>query len=234
MSLLYNIGYSTVFHTGSYHAYTTVASLNLQAKSGFSMMVNGPWPISYNRDLEPLSYFIADILLQEEPWLNVSTVCTFPEPWKERPAPRNKTDEKLPADDYVVTRYLGHYGHRLNGEVVISGGSPYSKMSFKLNSVGEGNLTLMSLNTSTFRMDFTAGLALVFGPSCTAQFDDISNDRFQKLQLMCLGSFDFQRGVSFLTDELPSPSAVELPVYSVPAILACLLLSSVFMSARLQ
>lgn len=223
-----------MFHTGSYHAYTAVASLYPQAKSGFFMMVNGPWPISYNRDLEPLSYFIADILLQEESWLNVSTVCTFPEPWKERPAPRNKTDENLPADDYDVTRYLGHYGHRLNGEVVISEGSPYSKMSFKLNSVGDGNLTLMSLNTSTFRMDFTGGIALVFGSGCTAQFDDISNDRFQKLQLKCLGSFDFQRGVSFLTDELPSPSAVVLHVYSVSAILACLLLSSVFMYARLQ
>lgn len=87
------------------------------------MFVNGPWPISYNRDLEPLSYFIADILLQEEHWLNVSTVCTFPEPWKERPAPRNNTDDKLPADDYDVSRYLGHYGHRLNGEVVINEGS---------------------------------------------------------------------------------------------------------------
>lgn len=193
------------------------------------MFVNGPWPISYNRDLEPLSYFIADILLREEPWLNVSTVCTFPEPWKERPAPRNNTDDKLPADDYDVSRYLGHYGHRLNGEVVISEGSPYSKMSFQVNSVGEGNLTLISLNTSTFRMDFTGGLALVFGSSCTAQFDDVSNDRFQKLQLNCFGSFDYQRGVSFLTDELPSPSAVEIPVYSVSAILACLLLSSVFM-----
>lgn len=83
-------------------------------------MVNGPWPIKFRTDLEPLSYILSDILLQEDPWLNVSTVCTFPEPWEEHPATKNQTEIEMPVDDYDATPCIGSYGHPIYGDIAIN------------------------------------------------------------------------------------------------------------------
>lgn len=214
-------GYKSVFHTGSLHAYSTVASLYPQAESGFFMIANGPWPIKFRTDLEPLSYILSDILLQEDPWLNVSTVCTFPEPWEEQPATKNKTEIEIPADNYDATPCLGNYGHRIYGGIVINDLENES-LSFQLNSIGFGNFTLMFSENSTFRIDFDGRLSLVFGADCEARFDELSEGLFQLLHLKCAGEYAFQRGVSFVGEYGNSSSSGISNVFSFEFIFACI------------
>lgn len=214
-------GYKSVFHTGSLHAYSTIASLYPQSKSGFFMMVNGPWPIKFRTDLEPLSYILSDILLQEDPWLNVSTVCTFPEPWEEQPATKNQTEIEMPADDYDATPCIGSYGHRIYGDIAINDFMNKS-LSFKLNSVGFGNLTLIFSENSTFRIDFGGRLSLVFGANCEARFDELSEGLFQLLHLKCAGEYEFQRGVSFVGEYGNSSSSGISNVFSLLFIFLCI------------
>lgn len=216
-------GYKSVFHTGSLHAYSTIASLYPQSKSGFFMMVNGPWPIKFRKDLEPLSYILSDILLQEDPWLNASTICTFPEPWEEQPSAKNQTETEMPADDYDATPCIGNYGHRIYGDITINYFVNES-LSFKLNSVGFGNLTLLFSENSTFRIDFGGRLSLVFGANCEARFDEQSEGLFQLLHLKCAGEYEFQRGVSFVGEYGNSSSSGISNVFSLLFMFLCIVL----------
>ena len=105
------------------------------------MMVNGPWPVQVSTTIEPLSYVFSDILLQEDTWLNISSICSFPEPWEKLPVSKNKTVEKIPTDNYDVTPCIGSFGHRIYGDITTSTDSPYGNITFKINLAGEGNLT---------------------------------------------------------------------------------------------
>lgn len=218
------IGQRSVFHTGSLHAYSTIASLYPQAKSGFFMMANGPWPVKFRTDLEPLSYVLSDILLQEEQWLNLSTVCSFPEPWEEKQI-KNETVTEISTDElYDFTPYVGKYGHAIYGDIAISNDLANRNLSFRMNSIGEGNLTLVFSENSTFHMDFAGRLSLIFGQSCEAYFAEQSNGLFQKLHLKCAGEYDFHRGVSFLGEYGPTSSSTFMICDISPFILSMFIL----------
>lgn len=172
------------------------------------MMTNGPWPIKFRTDLEPLSYLLSDILLQEDPWLNVSTICTYPEPWEEQPAAKNETEKQTADHSFDITPCVGHYGHRVYGDVTIRELSN-GNISFQTNSVGEGNLSLLFPENSTFRMDFAGRLPLVFGSNCEARFDELTEGLFQRIQLDCSDKYEFKRGIYFL-DENDQISSAEI------------------------
>jgi hypothetical protein len=206
--MLLFLGHQSVFHTGNLHAYTTYAALYPQAKSGFFIIVNGPWPLlDLGTDLEPLYYVLADILLQEDQWLNVSTVCSFPEPWEEKPTKEPVTD--ISTDDYNFTPCLGNYGHAIYGDIVISSDSSNGKLSFKINTVGEGHLNLLFSENSTFQMNFVGRISFIFNDlGCEAHFSEQADGLFQKLQINCLAEYDFHRGVSFLGEYGPTSSSL--------------------------
>lgn len=171
------------------------------------MMANGPWPVKFRTDLEPLSYVLSDILLQEEQWLNLSTVCSFPEPWEEKQI-KNETVTEISTDElYDFTPCVGKYGHAIYGDIAISNDLANRNLSFRMNSIGEGNLALVFSENSTFHMDFAGRLSLIFGQSCEAYFAEQSNGLFQKLHLKCAGEYDFHRGVSFLGEYGPTSSS---------------------------
>ena len=90
------------------------------------------------------------MVLREEPWLNLTTTCTLPEPWT------RKTVKLQPKPDYITFQwnisrsqqdYAGVYGHR-----------------------GFGNLTVYSDNTSS--------LYMLFGRFGKMHLQPISDTRF--------------------------------------------------------
>ena len=184
------------------------------------MMINGPWPVQVSTTIEPLSYIFSDILLQEDPWLNISSMCSFPEPWEKLPVSKNKTVEKISTDNYDVTPCIGSFGHRIYGDITTNTDSPYGNITFKINLAGEGNLT--RVKKDIFRMDFIGILPLIVGSNCKARFDVMSGGLFQKLHVSCLGSYDFERGVRFLVDD-PLPSKGTLPAFSITKLMMWIL-----------
>ena len=81
-----------------------------------------------------LSVFIMDLILGEKPWLNTTTVCTFPEPWHPNPwfpsqkkgatpnekkvfsTPDPPTSIPYPTD---LTPYVGVYGDFFYGNMTV-------------------------------------------------------------------------------------------------------------------
>ena len=90
---------------------------------GVFASVNGP---SYGMDPgihdQVTAMYVVDHLLNLRPWLNVSTACSFPEPWKlENDTNSDHNDEPTRTSSPVnyITDYVGSYGNHLFADVKV-------------------------------------------------------------------------------------------------------------------
>ena len=72
-------GYNSVLHRGYLFGYNSQLSLLPDVDVGVFLALNGNDYTSLGRLL--IHAFLMDLALDEEPWLNTTTICTFPEPW---------------------------------------------------------------------------------------------------------------------------------------------------------
>ena len=49
--------------------------------------------------MEAVQWYLADLLVGETPWLDINTVCSFPEPWV---SVAKQTLENVTSDFYVM------------------------------------------------------------------------------------------------------------------------------------
>ncbi|XP_046567329.1 uncharacterized protein LOC124275727 [Haliotis rubra] len=75
----YYRGYKMVAHSGSTFGYRALLTLFPSENLGIFIAMTGE--DSNYRYRFPLQNYIADRILGEKPWLNVSTICSFPAPW---------------------------------------------------------------------------------------------------------------------------------------------------------
>ena len=73
------VDYQMISHSGDIVGYHSLMTLLPDVNIGLFSSVNGADLTSNGRRL--FHSYIMDVLLGLEPWLNTSTVCTFPEPW---------------------------------------------------------------------------------------------------------------------------------------------------------
>ena len=66
-------------HSGSLFGYGALLTILPDKDIGVFLALNGADESYYGRRL--LNLYIMDLLLGEEPWLNLTTACTFPSPW---------------------------------------------------------------------------------------------------------------------------------------------------------
>ncbi|XP_070561376.1 protein flp-like [Ptychodera flava] len=74
-------GYLKVNHGGSVGGYNSAMSVFLTGDIGITTLINGPHTADAVQAVHNVHAFAADLLLGEEPWLNVSTACSYPAPW---------------------------------------------------------------------------------------------------------------------------------------------------------
>ncbi|BFZ22504.1 hypothetical protein BsWGS_25543 [Bradybaena similaris] len=110
-------GYKIVFHTGSTPGYASMLTLVPSEGVGVFIAMNGDDDGVYYR--MSLQNYILDFLLSLEPWLNTSTVCSFPQPWH----PRNAEQTPVYAVGLKPSRswmdYAGVYGNEGYGDVIV-------------------------------------------------------------------------------------------------------------------
>ena len=88
---------------------------------GIFVNVNGPGNNHKPGDaIKTIMYFIADILLQEEPWMTQHTACTFPSPWRNTSiySPSNPIPTPQPLSP-VLSDYIGRYGNKVFPDINI-------------------------------------------------------------------------------------------------------------------
>ncbi|XP_064608798.1 uncharacterized protein LOC135472974 [Liolophura sinensis] len=115
----YYRGLETVSHTGSTFGYTAILMLYPDVDLGIFIGLNGEDPSVFSRTA--LQSFIADLVLGYEPWLNTTSVCTFPAPWKEtRPSGRDGPIKKDLTPTKPLDTYVGQYSLPLYGALDIT------------------------------------------------------------------------------------------------------------------
>nr|XP_022310445.1 uncharacterized protein LOC111115853 [Crassostrea virginica] len=215
----YYRGHKKVFHPGNWYGYSSAVGFFPGKYAGFGISINGPWPSNYRTYLAPLSYALSDLVLGEKQWLNDTTVCTFPAPWK-NPITSSNITQPNRSPVTKATQYVGDYGHRIFGTMKIREVES-GKLSFEMNTAGFGNLTVASLASHSFKMAFNYLLDDVAGSSCDLKFESISDGIFQKVKVNCFYSdYHYSRGVDFASPE-PLNSAGQVPEYS--TLLYCVL-----------
>ena len=136
-------------------AYTSYIGLVPHANLAIFVSLNGPDGRNASYAIRQLFYYLADVGLDQEPWLNVSNACFFPELWTNvtRPPPESSTtiDEGATFED--TSLFVGTYGHLLYGDVEVkrngSGGLwlEYGRLEGRLYPHGEnGNVALMKVS----------------------------------------------------------------------------------------
>lgn len=111
----YYRGYDKLGHTGSTFGYRAMVNLLPGEKIGvFSVMTGRDDSYKYR---VPLHFYLMDAALGVTPWLNTSTICSYPAPWKKprkkSRAPRLDASVKLKraVREYEGTYYNKAYGH---------------------------------------------------------------------------------------------------------------------------
>ncbi|WAR28065.1 GIGA6-like protein, partial [Mya arenaria] len=109
-----------------------------EAFSGIFISTNGGMLEDYQyTSLTTTMYYLADLLLDKEPWLNSSTACSFPEPWKD------ETDSRLTEISAFlpdISEYTGIYGNEFQPEFILTvNGSSQTQLNFESGRLG-GNL----------------------------------------------------------------------------------------------
>ncbi|WAR28018.1 hypothetical protein MAR_013722 [Mya arenaria] len=92
-----------------------------------------------SESLTTTMYYLADILLDKEPWLNSSTACSFPEPWKEinEMDSRSRDNSAFLPD---ISEYAGNYGNEFQPDFILTvSGSSQTQLNFESGRIG-GNL----------------------------------------------------------------------------------------------
>ena len=82
--MIYFSEYRYIAHARELFGYDGLMTLYPDMKAGIYTCFNGPGGEPAFICNQLLHYFLSDLVLQLQPWLDTETICTFPEPWKSR------------------------------------------------------------------------------------------------------------------------------------------------------
>lgn len=84
---------------------------------------------------QAITYYATDLLLGFEPWINETTICTFPEPWVKVPEFPDM-EFKPEQADFPLTDYQGTFSNPLLGRLSVRTSTTNSKvMAFNMGEV---------------------------------------------------------------------------------------------------
>ncbi|KAL3887928.1 hypothetical protein ACJMK2_000313 [Sinanodonta woodiana] len=181
----YYRGYPLLTHTGSTMGYRAMLTLYPNQKLGIFTAMTGDDPNYIFRS--NLNSYISDLYLHEEPWLNVSTICSFPEPWfeKKNSTPKTAIDKNIQpfrAND----SYVGVYSNEAYGDIKIHIGENNKLMA----TYGYASFLLFAKETKD---DFYAeGTGLFTALMDFTTFRFVSNNSSDIINTLEIPSFESQ------------------------------------------
>ncbi|KAH3843702.1 uncharacterized protein LOC127877099 isoform X3 [Dreissena polymorpha] len=128
-------GYHLIRHSGGVFSYITDLWIFPEHNFGLFASMNGPAGNSEIMALSSTVYHVTDRLLGLEPWINTTTACTFPKPW------RTANDSDIPpVENAVLTnakKYEGFYSSPiLSGFRIELDGTSNTSLRFKMGRLG--------------------------------------------------------------------------------------------------
>ncbi|ESP02198.1 hypothetical protein LOTGIDRAFT_230584 [Lottia gigantea] len=191
-------GYRLMWHTGGLFGYTANLWVFPDLDIGIFSNVNGPGlTVGGARIFEVIFSYIFDMLMDQPPWLNETTACTFPMPWHPENYPKSSTLNVTNEPVENTKQYTGIYGHRLFGEVHIT-----AQESTLFIKAGLMNGVLNTTNVpDSFKMQIVGDYEFFSNQNnvttlLPVTFFNKTNDKFQDvLFILAADKGVFKRGV---------------------------------------
>ncbi|XP_046576226.1 penicillin-binding protein 4-like [Haliotis rubra] len=192
-------GYKKVMHSGGLFSYITYLTLLPDLDFGIFTSANGPGTRDEGNAQKAIAYYISDILMGDQPWLNSSTACTFPMPWEDVSESSQNNSDITNSEVKCVDCYVGKYGNYMFGDldVVKSSGSSlelyYGRLRGSLNTTAD---------ESTFKLDLFGSFRLLSRPGndtflAKVIFKGLNEGKYSKVDLILVRKLTFTRGISF-------------------------------------
>lgn len=106
-------------HSGSTFGYRAYITLIPDKQLGIFTAMTGDDPKYFYR--MSLHSYLLDLYLEKSPWLNQTTICSFPEPWNPNPdlfvETSSSHEQHVPKRE--LSSYVGTYRHGAYGEVTV-------------------------------------------------------------------------------------------------------------------
>ncbi|OWF52839.1 uncharacterized protein LOC110447241 [Mizuhopecten yessoensis] len=158
----YYRGYEILTHSGSTWGYRALVTLFPAMRIGVYTSMTGE---DYGYILRTnIHNYLADMYLEETPWLNASTICSFPEPWfrpgKDKPKPSIDKTRELPRN---TTYYVGEYENPAYGRMIVAVNGTTGKLIIKYGEVTLGLYPKAMKDEFHFESLGFAALVLNFG-----------------------------------------------------------------------
>ncbi|XP_067665045.1 uncharacterized protein [Haliotis asinina] len=158
----YYRGLPMVQHSGSTFGYRSFLTLIPDKNLGVFVTMTGTDPNYWFRG--SLSAYLMDVYLGRTPWINTTTICSFPDPWgtrrRSRPLRRRTTVTRHQAN-LALPAYTGTFRNEAYGNMIIR----YESESHRLKAAyGIGSWVLTSRGNDTFRANWN-------NPAPTLDFD---------------------------------------------------------------
>ncbi|XP_061184961.1 uncharacterized protein LOC133192977 [Saccostrea echinata] len=155
-------GYRKLWHSGGIAGFSSMLWLFPDLKSGVFVALTGAKDNKHAHPIYAIVSQAADLLLGEEPWLNQSTACSFPAPWKEvKPIPRATINETHPKGYWNISVspdvYAGLYGHLAFGNITVK--AEEDRMLLYYGRFGE--MMMLPINKNIFFGYFLNSLSFV-------------------------------------------------------------------------
>ncbi|XP_025085225.1 uncharacterized protein LOC112558780 [Pomacea canaliculata] len=145
-------GYPVIWHDGSFLSYNTHLSFNKDLDLGIFIASTGDKPSEVTFSFQEILFYITDLFLGEEPWLNTTNACQFPQPWVNTTGQTPSNDTNIvPGDIENPQDFVGQYENRLFGNIVVAqNGSnellvTYGRVTGKLHKTKDRNVLMMDI-----------------------------------------------------------------------------------------
>ncbi|ELU16890.1 hypothetical protein CAPTEDRAFT_195121 [Capitella teleta] len=167
-------GYEKLQHSGTYSSFACHLRLLPDVSIGAAACVNGPGETTL------ATAFGLDLLLDEDPWLNETTGCTYPDPWARQtpPTPVSFPVRQLQRSTRDLQEYAGTYSHEAFGEFIVTYHAENETLTYRFGILLNGELKpaeivddfYMTLgHPLTYRMtyypEYPEGYPIYFGTS---------------------------------------------------------------------
>ena len=132
-------GYPIIAHSGQLVSYW--ADLNIIPSKGIGAFVSNNGLADPSVPLK----FALDVLNGEEPWLNASTVCTYPQPWQPPPdVPVPDINMTIGEPARKLSAYTGTYKQPVFGKITVYKATNQT-LKIQYGMLGDINLTPLAI-----------------------------------------------------------------------------------------
>ncbi|KAK3599542.1 hypothetical protein CHS0354_006677 [Potamilus streckersoni] len=153
-------GYKKVWHSGGLFAYISLLWVYPDMGIGIFASLNGPAVTNLASDaLRTIFFYVSDILLGEEPWLNATTACSFPGKWKNSTVRPVSNDDLHHPFNVILDRYVGNYGSHVFPDVHIT--KDENVLRFQCNRIF--GILHPTNKTNKFKLEVTDPWEIVLG-----------------------------------------------------------------------